>query len=66
MTWLATSLMQPSSFIRNSALGYSHEAQLLTYLRFADRPLGLLINFNVTRLKDGIRRLVLTERDRQP
>jgi GxxExxY protein len=33
-----------------------HEAQLLTYMRFAKKPLGLLINFNVAILKDGIRR----------
>lgn len=35
-----------------------HEAQLLTYLEFADRRLGLLLNFNVALMKDGIRRLV--------
>lgn len=35
-----------------------HEAQLLTYLKLADKPLGLLINFNVTRLVDGITRRV--------
>ena len=29
-----------------------HEAQILTYLKFADKKLGLLINFNVLRLKD--------------
>ncbi|MBE0638403.1 MAG: GxxExxY protein [Bacteroidales bacterium] len=33
-----------------------HEAQILTYLKFANKPLGLLINFNVTLLKNGIRR----------
>src|SRR5690242_7160110 len=33
-----------------------HEAQLLTYLRLSKRRLGFLINFNVTRIKDGIRR----------
>ncbi|MBS4028134.1 MAG: GxxExxY protein [Ignavibacteriales bacterium] len=33
-----------------------HEAQILTYLRFAHKPLGLLINFNVTVLKNGLRR----------
>ena len=32
------------------------EAQLLTYLKLADKRLGLLINFNVTRLKDGFKR----------
>ncbi|MBI3743221.1 MAG: GxxExxY protein [Chloroflexi bacterium] len=36
-----------------------HEAQVLTYLRLSQRRLGLLINFNVRLLKDGIRRLVL-------
>ncbi len=35
-----------------------HEAQLLTYLRLANLKLGLLINFNVTLLKNGIRRRV--------
>jgi GxxExxY protein len=33
-----------------------HEAQILTYLKFSGKPLGLLINFNVTLLKNGIRR----------
>ena len=36
-----------------------HEAQLLTYLRLGGWKLGLLINFNVVVLKDGIRRRVL-------
>jgi GxxExxY protein len=31
-----------------------HEAQLLTYLRLGGFPVGLLINFNVVTLKDGI------------
>jgi GxxExxY protein len=35
-----------------------HEAQLLTYLKLLDLRLGLLINFNVPLLKDGIRRMV--------
>ena len=35
-----------------------HEAQLLTYLKLSRLSLGLLINFNVSMLKDGIRRLV--------
>jgi len=35
-----------------------HEAQLLTYLKLYRRPLGLLMNFNVPALKDGIKRLV--------
>jgi GxxExxY protein len=36
-----------------------HDAQLLTYLRLYKRWLGLLINFNVSVLKDGIQRRVL-------
>jgi len=36
-----------------------HEAQILTYMRFADKRVGLLINFNVLRLKDGIKRFIL-------
>jgi GxxExxY protein len=35
-----------------------HEAQLLTYLKLSGYPIGLLINFNVPRIKDGIRRMV--------
>lgn len=34
-----------------------HKAQLLTYLRLSGLRLGLLINFNVVRLKDGIHRI---------
>ncbi len=33
-----------------------HEAQILTYMKFAAKNIGLLINFNVTLLKDGIKR----------
>lgn len=36
-----------------------HEAQLLSYLKLSGCRVGLLINFNVRLLKDGIRRLVL-------
>ena len=35
-----------------------HEAQLLSYLKLSDRRVGLLINFHVLHLKDGIKRLV--------
>ena len=35
-----------------------HEAQLVTYLKLADKKLGLLINFNVVLLKNGIRRRI--------
>jgi len=34
------------------------EAQLLTYLKLADKRLGLLINFNVPRLIDGFKRMI--------
>jgi GxxExxY protein len=36
-----------------------HEAQLLTYLRLTQKRLGLLINFNVPRIKEGIKRFAL-------
>ncbi len=36
-----------------------HKAQLLTYMKLADINLGLLINFNVKMLKEGIKRFVL-------
>jgi len=36
-----------------------HEAQLLTYLRLTKISIGLLINFNVIKLKQGIKRMVL-------
>ncbi len=35
-----------------------HKKQLLTYLRLADKRVGLLINFNVSLIKDGISRIV--------
>lgn len=35
-----------------------HEAQVLTYMKFASKKIGLLINFNVTLLKNGIKRYV--------
>jgi len=34
-----------------------HQKQLLTYLRLANKPLGLLINFNAMKLVDGITRI---------
>ncbi|MFN3849053.1 MAG: GxxExxY protein [Spirosomataceae bacterium] len=36
-----------------------HLAQILTYMRLGKFKLGLLINFNVARLKDGIKRVIL-------
>lgn len=40
------------------ALAPVHRKQLLTYLRLADKRLGLLINFDVELIKDGIARVV--------
>jgi GxxExxY protein len=40
-----------------SAVVGVHEAQLLSYLKLGDYRVGLLINFNVKTLKDGIRRM---------
>ncbi len=37
-----------------------HEAQVLSYLRFSGCRVGLLLNFNVKLLKDGIRRFIMT------
>ena len=39
-------------------LGDIHKAQTLTYLRLTGIKLGLLINFNVILLKDGLKRIV--------
>jgi GxxExxY protein len=35
-----------------------HQAQIISYLKLSGRSLGLLINFNVVHLKDGIKRFV--------
>ena len=35
-----------------------HQAQLLSYIRLSDRNVGLLINFHVAHLRDGIKRMV--------
>ena len=41
-----------------------HKAQLLSYMKLLDVPLGLLINFNVARLTDGLSRLILPGADK--
>ena len=41
------------------ALANIHLAQVLTYLRLSESKLGLLVNFNVLHLKDGIKRVIL-------
>src|SRR5437879_5368693 len=40
------------------AISLVHQAQILSYLKLSGKSLGLLINFNVVHLKDGIRRFV--------
>jgi GxxExxY protein len=41
------------------ALAPIHTAQILTYLKLAGKKIGLLINFNETDLKNGIKRLIM-------
>src|SRR5206468_180927 len=36
-----------------------HKAQLLSYLKMSEKPIGLLLNFNVAHLREGICRLTL-------
>jgi GxxExxY protein len=45
------------------ALNDIHLAQILTYLKLSNCKLGYLINFNVVKLKDGIKRVVLGKLD---
>ena len=40
------------------ALNDVHEAQILTYMKFADKKIGLLLNFNVKMLRQGLKRYV--------
>jgi GxxExxY protein len=39
-----------------------HEAQILSYLKLSGMPIGLLLNFNVKMMKQGIRRFTMVER----
>lgn len=41
------------------AINPVHEAQILTYMKFSKKRIGLLINFNVTLLKNGLKRYKL-------
>jgi GxxExxY protein len=41
------------------ALNEVHLAQIITYQKLSDCKLGLLVNFNVKRLKDGIKRVII-------
>lgn len=49
-----------------SKLDPVHTSQLNTYLKFSNCEVGLLINFNVTRLVDGLRRVVRNYNDASP
>lgn len=40
-----------------------HQAKLITYMKLLNVPLGLLINFNVTKLVDGVSRVILPGAD---
>jgi GxxExxY protein len=40
------------------AIAPIHQAQIISYLKLSNRSLGLLINFNVVHLKDGLKRFV--------
>ena len=55
-------LVEDQVVIELKAVGTMHkiyEAQLLTYLKAMERRVGLLVNFNVEMLKDGIKRMVM-------
>jgi GxxExxY protein len=41
-----------------------HKAQLLSYMKLLNVPLGLLLNFHEPRLRDGIHRMILPEANR--
>ncbi len=41
------------------AINEVHFAQILTYMKLGEYKLGLILNFNVKRMKDGIRRVIL-------
>ena len=45
---------------------HRHKAQLFSYMKLLDVPLGLLINFHVPVLRDGIKRLILPGADVAP
>ena len=45
------------------ALAPIHRAQMITYLKLTGCPVGLLINFNVQVLKNGVKRIVNNLRD---
>jgi hypothetical protein len=46
-------------------LGPVHGSIMLTYLRLSEHELGLLINFNVSVLKDGVRRFIMPRENKK-
>jgi len=57
----ADMIVQHSVIIENKTveqIAPIHEAQLLTYLKLTDLHVGFLLNWNVTLMKNGIRRMV--------
>ena len=48
------------------ALAPVHKAQLISYLKATGKQVGLLINFNVSLLKDGIKRVIYSKRKNCP
>lgn len=49
-----------------SAIADLHKAQLLSYLRMSGYPLGLLLNFHVVHLRDGITRIINGWNENEP
>ena len=61
MGFRADMIVEDSIIIENKTvenIAPIHEAQLLTYLKITDIRLGFLLNWNVTLMKDGIKRMV--------
>jgi GxxExxY protein len=61
MGFRADMIVENSVIIENKTvdeIAPIHEAQLLTYLKITDMRLGFLLNWNVTLMKDGIKRMV--------
>lgn len=52
-------LREVTEKIISCAMNRIYEAQLLTYLKALNKRIGLLINFNEVKLKDGIKRMII-------
>jgi GxxExxY protein len=50
--------MKNVCFMKFDKLNEVHMAQILTYMKLSSCKLGLLVNFNVRHLKDGIKRVI--------